>query len=296
MPHNSARTKIEAVESFGIEPVFCEPNAESRDAVAAELQAKTGATLIHPYNNPFVMAGQGTVGLEIVSQVPDVDAIVAPIGGGGLISGILTAVKAGTKSAPWVFGAEPAWADDAFRGLKSGKIEQPVRYDTVADGLRSPVGELTFPIIRDRVEGILLAEESQIWMAVRDITEKAKLVCEPSGAVALAALQSHLTSKCQLAWQENCGCYFRRKYRYATMCTWECKLRLAKELQGLGTAHAFLNSQFETKTADGLNLRFQHVFVGVNTTYDRSSITIAFERFHAQVATSQATFGTRDDE
>lgn len=200
MPHNSAKTKIEAVRGLGVEPVFCEPTAEDRHAVAAKVQEETGATLVHPYNYPPVMAGQGTVGLEILEQVPNVDFIFAPVGGGGLISGILTAVAGHGPSQPKVVGAEPAWADDAYRGWKSGRIEQPTRYDSIADGLRSPVGELPFPIIQDTIHSIALAEESQIKFAMREIIEVAKLVAEPSGAVAYAALLSSMAQEPE-TWQ-----------------------------------------------------------------------------------------------
>lgn len=188
MPHNSAPNKIATVRSFGVEPVLCQPDAESRASACAELQQKTDATFIHPYDNPFVMAGQGTVGLEILEQAPDVDVVVVPVGGGGLLSGVLTAVKA-LKPAAKVIAAEPAWADDAARSLKSGQIEMPTRYDTVADGLRTPLGNLTFPIIKTLLDDIILVSEEEIRAATRDIAEQAHLVAEPSGAVAFAAVR-----------------------------------------------------------------------------------------------------------
>ncbi|GAB5401884.1 MAG: threo-3-hydroxy-L-aspartate ammonia-lyase [Aureliella sp.] len=185
MPENSARIKIAAVEELGVAPVFCEPNAQSRDRVAAELRERTGATLIHPYETPGVIAGQGTVGLEILQQVPDVDCILAPVGGGGLLSGILTIVKQAAPNVQ-VFAVEPALADDAARSLQAGKILQPERYDTIADGLRSPLGENTFPIIQALVDDILLVSEKAIGRSMRALAMKGRIVAEPSGAVAMA--------------------------------------------------------------------------------------------------------------
>lgn len=187
MPHNSATNKIEAVRRYGVEPVFCEPDATARAETAAAVQAETGATMIHPYDNPQVMAGQGTVGLELLEQVEGLAAVVVPVGGGGLLSGVLTAIKARRPDVR-VIAAEPKWADDAARSLKSGCIEQPTRYDTIADGLRTPLGELTFPIIRELLDDIVLVSEAEIAATTRRIAEATRLVAEPSGAVALAAL------------------------------------------------------------------------------------------------------------
>ena len=190
MPGNSSTVKIDAVRGLGVEPRFCESDAVSRQVMADEVIAETGATFIHPYNNSMVIAGQGTAALEMLSQVSDLDAIVAPVGGGGLLSGTLIAAKALNPSIR-VYGAEPAWADDAKRSLESGQIQQPTRYDTIADGLRTPLGRLTFPIIRDLVDGILLADEQSIERATRISLCEAKLVVEPSGAVPLAAVLGH---------------------------------------------------------------------------------------------------------
>lgn len=187
MPDNSAKIKIEAVRSYGTTPIFCEPNAESRDAVATEVQEKTGATLVHPYNDPKVMAGQGTVGLEILEQNPGVQIILAPLGGGGLLSGILTAVK-NSKPEVQIIAVEPAFADDGYRSLKSGQIEMPNRYDTVADGLRSPVGNNPFPILQKYIDDIVLVTEEQIGQSMQRLCKQGRLVVEPSGAVAFAAV------------------------------------------------------------------------------------------------------------
>ena len=190
MPHNSAAVKIEAVRSYGVEPTFCEPDAESRQAVADRVIAETGATFIHPFNNAHVMAGQGTAALEMLEQADNLDAIVVPVGGGGLLSGTLVAVTALSPNVP-VFAAEPAWADDAYRSFRSGKIEAPQRYDTMADGLRTLLGTLTFPIIRDLTKDVLLASEDSIRTATAAILKQARVVAEPSGAVPLAAIMEH---------------------------------------------------------------------------------------------------------
>ena len=187
MPENSAENKIAAVRSYGVEPVFCEPTAKSRTETAAALQQETGATLIHPYDQPLVMAGQGTVGLELVEQLDHFDVVLVPVGGGGLLSGILTAVKT-LRPEALVIAAEPEFADDTARSLRSGQIELPTRYDTVADGLRTPVGQYTFPMIKSLLDDIILVSESSIVSAVRTLAEDARLVSEPSGAVGFAAL------------------------------------------------------------------------------------------------------------
>ena len=187
MPRNSASVKIDAVRGYGVEPTFCEPNAESRQETADEVAAKTGATFVHPFNNANVMAGQGTVALELLQQADRLDAIVVPVGGGGLLAGTLVAVKSINPRIK-VYAAEPEWADDAFRSMKSGKIESPERYDSIADGLRTPLGTLAFPIVHQLVDGILLASERAIESATRTLILRGKLVVEPSGAVPLAAI------------------------------------------------------------------------------------------------------------
>ncbi|MEM6473442.1 MAG: threonine/serine dehydratase [Planctomycetota bacterium] len=187
MPHNSSPKKMAAVRSFGIEPVVCEPDTDARRAAAESLQKKTGATMIHPYDNFDVMAGQATVGLEILEDLPDVDAVVTPVGGGGLAAGILTAVKS-LRPDVQVYGVEPAFADDTARSLNAGTRQKPERYDTVADGLRTQVGELTFPIIQKHLDDLWLVSENEILSAMRMIAETAHLVVEPSGAVGLAGV------------------------------------------------------------------------------------------------------------
>jgi threonine dehydratase len=190
MPHNSRPGKIAAVRAFGVAPVFCEPDSESRRKTAEQLRERTGATLVHPYNDRTVIAGQGTVGLEMIEQLEGIHSVVVPVGGGGLLSGTLIAIKS-LRPEIKVIAAEPAWADDAARSLRSGKIEMPTRYDTIADGLRTPLGDLTFTIIRSLLDDLLLVDEEAIEQATRAIAAKAKLIAEPSGAVALAAVTQH---------------------------------------------------------------------------------------------------------
>lgn len=190
MPHNSAAVKIAAVRELGVEPTFCEPDAESRQAVADRVMTETGATFIHPFNDARVMAGQGTAMVELLEQIRDLDAVVVPVGGGGLLSGTLIAARA-LRPTLKVFAAEPEWADDAFRSLHSGRIEAPIRYDSIADGLRTPLGTLTFPIIRDLVEDVLLAGEDAIRTATASLIRNARVLVEPSGAVSLAAITRH---------------------------------------------------------------------------------------------------------
>ncbi|MCC9599295.1 threonine/serine dehydratase [Stieleria sp. JC731] len=189
MPHNSSPIKIASVQSYGIEPIFSEPDSQSREAKAFEVQAQTGATLVHPYDCADVMAGQGTVAIEILEQVENLDVILAPVGGGGLLSGILIAAKS-IRPEIQVIAVEPAFADDAARSMQSGQREMPSRYDTVADGLRTGLGELTFPIIHRLVDDIVLVKEEEILAATREIAEQVHLVAEPSGAVAYAGLKS----------------------------------------------------------------------------------------------------------
>ena len=188
MPHNSARIKLEAVRRLGIEPILCEPDSASREATASAVQQQTGATMIHPFNDARVIAGQGTAALEILRQVPDVDTIVVPVGGGGLLAGTLLTIKS-IRPDVRVFAAEPAWADDAF--LKAGSIQPALRTDTIADGLRTPLGTLTFPIIQRFVDDILCVDESTILRATAMLAQRCRLVAEPSGAVPLGAMLQH---------------------------------------------------------------------------------------------------------
>lgn len=190
MPENSARIKLAAVQILGVEPILCESTPAAREAMADQVMQITGATMIHPFNDERVIAGQGTVGLEILRQYPDIETIVVPVGGGGLLAGLLIAVKS-LKPSVRVIAAEPQWADDAFRSVISGQIEPVLRTDSIADGLRTPLGSLTFPIIHQLVDEILCASESSITEAMQLISSHAKMIVEPSGAVPLAVVHQH---------------------------------------------------------------------------------------------------------
>ncbi len=187
MPNNSPAVKKEAVAGYGGKITFCEPTLEARESTQAQVIAETGATAVHPYNNYQVIAGQGTAALELLQDIPDLEAIIAPVGGGGLLSG--TAIAA-TELAPRirVIGAEPEGADDAFRSLAAGKIVPSVNPQTIADGLRTSLGDLTFPIIQKRVEQIVTVSEAAIVTAMKFVWQRTKMIIEPSSAVAVSAL------------------------------------------------------------------------------------------------------------
>jgi threonine dehydratase len=189
MPRNASPVKRRAVEEYGGRVVECEPTLEARERTAADVLRETGATLIPPYNHPDIIAGQGTVALELLEQVPGLDAVVAPIGGGGLVSGICVALR---EAAPSVrmFAAEPAGADDAARSKAAGKLIPQTAPRTIADGLLTSLGDLTWPLVRDRVERIVTVTEEEIVAAMRLAWERAKLLIEPSSAVALAGVLS----------------------------------------------------------------------------------------------------------
>ncbi len=185
MPSNAPAAKIRAVEGYGGKITFCEPNLPAREAAAAELLERTGGALIHPYNDARVIAGQGTAALELLEDVPDLDFLLVPVSGGGLLSGSAIAAKS-LRPAIQVIGCEPTNADDARRSLASGHIESNATADTIADGLRAQLCPLTFAILRDRVDRIVPVTEAEIIAAMRNVWERMKLIIEPSAAVAVA--------------------------------------------------------------------------------------------------------------
>lgn len=187
MPNNAPRAKRAAVERLGAKIVFCEPTIPAREAAAAKIIADTGATLIHPYDDLRVMAGQGTATLELLEQAPDLDIILAPIGGGGLISGTAVAAKS-VKPGIRVIGAEPAGADDASRSFQAGKRIPLTQANTIADGLRGSLSDRTFAEIRSHVSDVVTVSEESIVAAMRAVWEVLKIVIEPSGAVSYAAI------------------------------------------------------------------------------------------------------------
>jgi len=187
MPEGAARPKIEQVRALGAEITFCAPTAAAREATAAEVVLRTGAALIHPYDDRRVMAGQGTAALELIDQAPDLDLVIAPIGGGGLISGVSTVVSARLPGARTI-GAEPAGADDAARSLAAGRRMPLGEARTIADGLRAPLSDSTFAHIQARVSQIATVSEAAIVEAMRALWEGLKVIVEPSAAVGYAAI------------------------------------------------------------------------------------------------------------
>ena len=189
MPRDSLPVKIRAVQDYGARVVLCEPTQRAREETAGEIAAETGATLIPSYDHPHIIAGQGTTALELLEQAPDLDAVVAPVGGGGLLSGIALAVS-GVAPHIRVFGAEPTGADDAARSLAAGRLMPLDHPDTIADGLRTSLGHHTWPLIRDHVTDIITVPDEDTIAAMRLVYERAKLVVEPSAAIAVAAVLS----------------------------------------------------------------------------------------------------------
>ncbi len=187
MPSNAPQVKKDAVAGYGGQITYCEPTLEARESNLEKVKNETGATMIHPYNNEKVIAGQGTATLELLEEIPSLDVIIAPIGGGGLISGTSIAATE-TKKGIRVIGAEPEMADDAFRSMKAGKIMPSMNPNSIADGLLSSLGSLTFPIIQERVEQIVTVSESAMIESMKFIWERAKIIIEPSSATVIAVL------------------------------------------------------------------------------------------------------------
>ena len=187
MPSNAAKVKLDAVRGFGGTIRFCEPTVAAREAACAAVEAETKATLVHPYNDWSVIAGQGTAALELLEDEPELDAVITPVGGGGLLSGTAIAAK-GLRPSIKVYGAEPAGADDAYRSLRAGHIIPQTDPHTIADGLRSSLGEKTFAVLSSRVDRVETASEEAIVRAMRLLWDKLKMIVEPSSAVPLAML------------------------------------------------------------------------------------------------------------
>ncbi len=187
VPRNAPLIKQRAIAAYGGKLTLCEPTLAARQAEADRIQRATGAVFIHPYDDPAVIAGQATVALELLDQAPQLDALIAPVSGGGLLSGLCLATHALAPGVE-VWGAEPALADDAFRSLREGKLLPNTDTTTIADGLRASLSERTFDIIREHVRGIVTVTEEQIISAMRLVWERMKLVVEPSGVVPLAAV------------------------------------------------------------------------------------------------------------
>ncbi|MFW3147051.1 MAG: pyridoxal-phosphate dependent enzyme [Thermoplasmatota archaeon] len=190
MPENSPRIKVEAVEGYGAEITFCRPTLQSRETALKKVVKETGAHFIHPYNDPWIISGQATAALEFHDEVPGLEIIMTPVGGGGLLSGTALATKSVQKEC-LVIAAEPKNADDAYRSFKLGRIVPSNDPVTIADGLRTSLGELTFKIIINNVDDIVTVSEEGIISAMRTIWERMKLIVEPSAAVPLGALMEN---------------------------------------------------------------------------------------------------------
>ena len=187
MPTSAPEIKQNAVKGYGAEITFCEPTLKAREDTLAEVAKRTGAAFVHPYNDYRIIAGQGTASLELLEEVPELDIVMAPVGGGGLLSGTAITVSSISPKCD-VIAAEPEKADDAYRSFYAGKLIPSVNPDTIADGLLTSLGDKTFPIIRNYVKDIVTVTEEGIIMAMRTIWERMKIIVEPSAAVPLGAL------------------------------------------------------------------------------------------------------------
>lgn len=187
MPANAPKVKIASVESYGGIVIKCSPTNEAREKEAQDIVKEKGATFIHPSNDRAVILGQGTAAKELLEEIDDLDYLFAPVGGGGLIAGTIIAAQSFSKKTK-VIGGEPFAVDDAYRSLQSGKIEKNKTLNTVADGLKTHLGDQNFPIIIEGIERIIRVEETEIISAMRLIWERMKIIIEPSCAVPLAAL------------------------------------------------------------------------------------------------------------
>ncbi len=190
MPETAPSVKKNAVLGYGAEITFCKPTLQAREETAAAIIKQTGATMIHAYDNYNVICGQGTAAKELMEEIGDLDTVIAPVGGGGLLSGTATAVK-GLKPDVRVIGAEPQNADDAWRSFTSGVLVPSVNPKTVADGLLTSLSERTFTIIRERVDDIITVSEESIIESMLLIWERMKIIVEPSSATVLAVVREN---------------------------------------------------------------------------------------------------------
>jgi threonine dehydratase len=187
MPLNSPKVKVRAVEGYGGRIVFCEPNQRAREEACARIIAETGATLIHPFENADVMAGQGTIAVELLEDVPELDFILCPVGGGGVLCGIAVAAKALRRGIK-VIATEPAGADDAAQSFHQHRLVYQEKKETIADGLRTNLGAPNFAMVQRYVDNVVTVTDAGIVAAMRAIWETMKIVVEPSGAVGYAAI------------------------------------------------------------------------------------------------------------
>jgi threonine dehydratase len=187
MPSNSPKVKVRAVEGYGGRIVFCEPNQRAREETCARVIAETGATLIHPFENEDVMAGQGTIAVELLEDVPELDFVLCPVGGGGVLCGTAVAAKA-LRPGIKVIATEPAGADDAAQSFHQHRLVYQEKKETIADGLRTNLGAVNFAFVQRYVDDIVTVPDEAIVAAMRTIWETMKIVVEPSGAVPYGAV------------------------------------------------------------------------------------------------------------
>lgn len=187
MPNNTPKIKVNNVERNGGKIIWCEPNQSSREKTLKTVLEESGGVLVHPYNNERIIAGQGTAAKELLEDYPDLDCIVSPVSGGGLLSGSIISAKSLNFDIQ-VFGAEPKEADDAFRSLKMGDIQSNETTNTICDGLRAQIGSITFPIIQEKVDRIITVSEKEIIESMKLIWERMKIIVEPSSTITLGAV------------------------------------------------------------------------------------------------------------
>ena len=190
MPDNTPKVKVDNVQRFGGEIIFCDPNIKSRENTLNKIVKEDGSTIVHPYNDEKIIAGQGTAAKELLEKIPDLDIIIAPVSGGGLLAGTLLTAKTINTNIK-VYGAEPKNADDTYQSIKSKKIVPNKTTDTIADGLRAQVGTITFPIILKHVDEIILVSEEMIIQSMKMIWQRMKIIIEPSCSIVLAAILSN---------------------------------------------------------------------------------------------------------
>lgn len=190
MPDNSPKVKSDAVRGYGGNIIFCKPTLEARETTLNEVIEKTGAEFIHPYNNFNVISGQGTAALEFLNQIEDLEILMTPVGGGGLLSGTLISAK-NINPAIKVFAAEPIGADDAFKSIQKGQIIPSINPNTIADGLLTSLGTLTFEIINKYIDEVITVSDESIIAAMKLIWERMKIIIEPSSAVPFAAVMDN---------------------------------------------------------------------------------------------------------
>lgn len=193
MPENAPAVKVAAVRQYGADITFCKPTQQARETTLEQIVTDTGATFIHPYDNPDIVTGQGTAALELLEEQPQLDIILAPVGGGGLLSGTAIAAS-GLSPQTKVIGAEPEVTNDAYLSFNTGELHPVQSTDTVADGLRTSLSELTFTTIQNHVDRIVTVSEDEIIDAMRFVWERMKIIIEPSSAVPVAAAFNHVST------------------------------------------------------------------------------------------------------